>query len=193
MPHSASLRAGRFSETQRIYLLTATTENREMLFSGFTVGRLVVAELKTVQQEGLAESLAWALMPDHLHWLITLEQGSISDLMRRIKGRSAKQINTLSGRQGKLWRDGFHDRALRREEDVLPAARYIVANPLRAWSTGLAIIHCGIRCGSELRGSRLQPRKVCCVNLTGHNCATAQASSKTRKIAINGVAPCISA
>lgn len=132
MPHSASLRAGRFSETQRIYLLTTTTENREMLFSDFTMGRLVVAELKTAQQEGLAESLACVLMPDHLHWLITLEQGSISNLMRRIKGRSAKQINTLSGRQGKLWQDGFHDRALRREEDVLPAARYIVANPLRA-------------------------------------------------------------
>ncbi|WP_212631410.1 transposase [Pseudomonas sp. KB-10] len=132
MPHSASLRAGRFSETQRIYLLTATTENRETLFSNFTVGRLVVAELKTAQQEGLAESLAWVLMPDHLHWLIALEQGSISDLMRRIKGRSAKRINTVSGRHGKLWQDGFHDRALRREEDVLPAARYIVANPLRA-------------------------------------------------------------
>lgn len=132
MPHSASLRVGRFSETQRIYLLTATTENREMLFSDFTVGRLVVAELKTAQQEGLVESLAWVLMPDHLHWLIALQQGSLSELMRRIKGRSAKRINTLSGRQGKLWQDGFHDRALRREEDVLPAARYIVANPLRA-------------------------------------------------------------
>ncbi|MDG9758959.1 transposase [Pseudomonas sediminis] len=132
MPHSACLRAGRFSETQRIYLLTATTENREMLFSNLTVGRLVVAELKTAQQEGLAESLAWVLMPDHLHWLIALQQGSISDLMRRIKGRSAKRINALVDRQGKLWQDGFHDRALRREEDVLPAARYIVANPLRA-------------------------------------------------------------
>ena len=132
MPHSSCLRVGRFSETQRIYLLTATTENREMLFSDFTVGRLVVAELKTAQQEGLVESLAWVLMPDHLHWLIALQQGSLSELMRRIKGRSAKRINTLSGRQGKLWQDGFHDRALRREEDVLPAARYIVANPLRA-------------------------------------------------------------
>lgn len=71
-------------------------------------------------------------MPDHLHWLIALQQGSISDLMRRIKGRSAKRINALVGHQGKLWQDGFHDRALRREEDVLPAARYIVANPLRA-------------------------------------------------------------
>ena len=132
MPNSARLRAGRFSETQRIYLLTATTENREMLFSDFTGGRLVVAELKTAQQEGLAESLAWVLMPDHLHWLIALQQGSLSGLMRRIKGRSAKRVNALSGRQGKLWQDGFHDRALRREEDILPAARYIVANPLRA-------------------------------------------------------------
>ncbi|MDZ4191894.1 MAG: transposase [Pseudomonas sp.] len=132
MPHSAHLRAGRFSETQRIYLLTATTENREILFSDFTVGRLVVAELKTAQQDGLAESLAWVLMPDHLHWLIALQHGSLSDLMRRIKGRSAKRINQLTKRQGKLWQDGFHDRALRREEDLLPAARYIVANPLRA-------------------------------------------------------------
>lgn len=132
MPHSARLRAGRFSEAQRIYLLTATTESRGTLFSDFTVGRLVVAELKAAQQEGLVESLAWVLMPDHLHWLIALQHGSLSELMRRIKGRSAKQINTLSGRQGKLWQDGFHDRALRRDEDVLPAARYIVANPLRA-------------------------------------------------------------
>ena len=132
MPHSASLRAGRFSETQRIYLLTATTENRETLFSNFAVGRIVVGELKATQQDGLAKSLAWVLMPDHLHWLIALQHGSLSELMRRIKGRSAKRINTLSGRQGKLWQDGFHDRALRREEDVLPAARYIVANPLRA-------------------------------------------------------------
>lgn len=132
MPHSARLRAGRFSEPQRIYLLTATTEGRETLFTDLAIGRLVVAELKAAQQDDLAESLAWVLMPDHLHWLIALQHGSLSDLMRRIKGRSAKRINQLTKRQGKLWQDGFHDRALRREEDLLPAARYIVANPLRA-------------------------------------------------------------
>ena len=84
MPHSARLRAARFSEPQRIYLLTATTEGRETLFTDFAIGRLVVAELKAAQQDGLAESLAWVLMPDHLHWLIALQQGSISDLMRRL-------------------------------------------------------------------------------------------------------------
>lgn len=132
MPHSARLRAGRVSEPARIYLLTATVEGRETLFIDFALGRLVVDELKTVQAEGLVDSLAWVVMPDHLHWLMALRQGSLSDLMRRVKGRSAKRINAATGRLGKLWQDSFHDRALRREGDVLAAARYIVANPLRA-------------------------------------------------------------
>jgi putative transposase len=32
----------------------------------------------------------------------------------------------------RLWQKGYHDRAIRREEDLLAVARYIVANPLRA-------------------------------------------------------------
>lgn len=132
MPRSDQLRIGRFSEHERIYLLTATVEDREPIFAEFNLARLLVAELRTAHDDALVESLAWVVMPDHLHWLVALKHGSVSELMRRVKGRNAKRINPLLGRSGKLWQDGFHDRALRREEDVLPAARYIVANPLRA-------------------------------------------------------------
>jgi hypothetical protein len=31
-----------------------------------------------------------------------------------------------------MWQKGFHDRAIRREEDLRAVARYIIANPLRA-------------------------------------------------------------
>jgi putative transposase len=31
-----------------------------------------------------------------------------------------------------VWQRGFYDRAIRKEEDLLAVARYIVANPLRA-------------------------------------------------------------
>ena len=31
-----------------------------------------------------------------------------------------------------MWQEGFHDRALRQEADLRKAARYVVANPLRA-------------------------------------------------------------
>ena len=132
MPRSDQLRIGRFSEHERIYLLTATVEKREPIFANWRVGRVLVDELRSAHVDGLVESLAWVVMPDHVHWLLVLQRGSLSALMRRVKGRSAKQINQLNGRSRKLWQDGFHDRALRREEDVLPAARYVVANPLRA-------------------------------------------------------------
>ncbi|MNN82247.1 hypothetical protein D3C81_1991650 [compost metagenome] len=36
------------------------------------------------------------------------------------------------GRKGSLWQQGYHDRALRRDEDLVKLARYVVANPLRA-------------------------------------------------------------
>ncbi|WP_423251811.1 transposase, partial [Pseudomonas viridiflava] len=53
-------------------------------------------------------------------------------LMRRVKGGSSRAIVSAGGGPLKVWQKGYHDRAIRREEDVLKAARYIVANPLRA-------------------------------------------------------------
>lgn len=39
----------------------------------------------------------------------------------------------MIGSEGrKIWQAGFHDHAVRREEDLAGIARYIVANPLRA-------------------------------------------------------------
>ncbi|XXF07321.1 transposase [Pseudomonas sp. D2-3] len=132
MPHSVSLRKGRISLTNHIYLLTATVENRQAIFADLAPARLLIRELYNAQASGLAESLAWVVMPDHLHWLVSLQKDSLSELMQRVKGRSALQVNSRLGRQGRLWQEGFHDRALHREEDVLSVARYIVANPLRA-------------------------------------------------------------
>jgi REP element-mobilizing transposase RayT len=132
MPRSDQLRIGRFSEYERIYLLTATVEKREPIFANWRVGRVLVDELRSAHVDGLVESLAWVVMPDHVHWLLVLQRGSLSALMRRVKGRSARRINSALKCSGRVWQDGYHDRALRREEDVLSVARYIVVNPLRA-------------------------------------------------------------
>jgi len=71
-------------------------------------------------------------MPDHLHWLIELHSSSLANVIREVKSRSAKSFNRHTGRTGPLWQTSFHDRALRREENVVAAARYVVGNPLRA-------------------------------------------------------------
>ncbi|MFW9081102.1 REP-associated tyrosine transposase [Pseudomonas sp. P2757] len=129
---SHRLRLGRYDEPNRLYLLTANTLYREPVFSEFALGRLVVDQFRSVQSQGLAESLAWVVMPDHFHWLINLQRGSLSQLMQKTKSLSARAVNMAAGRKGSLWQQGFHDRALRREEDLVKVARYVVANPLRA-------------------------------------------------------------
>ncbi len=54
-----------------------------------------------------------------------------------VKCHSARKINDLIRSRGSpVWQQGFHDHALRREEDAVHVARYIVANPLRAGLVG---------------------------------------------------------
>lgn len=130
--HTRNLRHGRYSETSRIYQITTTTQNRHPLFKDWHLGRLVVSELKRAEQQNLVQSLAWVLMPDHLHWLIELKQGSLSRVMQQIKARSAIAINKTTQNDTRVWQRGYHDTAVRDENDLKNLARYIVANPLRA-------------------------------------------------------------
>jgi REP element-mobilizing transposase RayT len=131
-PNSHLLRHGRFSEQGRAYLLTAVVHQRQPLFIDWRLGRLLVAELKRANDRKMANSIAWVVMPDHLHWLVQLEQGSLAQLMQVVKSRSTLTINRALNREGAFWQSGYHDRAVRDDEDLRPLARYIVANPLRA-------------------------------------------------------------
>ena len=77
--------------------------------------------------------LAWVLMPDHVHWLVQVgEEGNLSRVVNRLKSASSRQVHRLMGARGPLWQQGFHDHALRAEEDLRRVARYVLANPLRA-------------------------------------------------------------
>ncbi|MCV4340119.1 REP-associated tyrosine transposase [Pseudomonas capsici] len=104
----ADLRKGRYSETGRIYLLTSVVHERR------------------------PRSLAWVVMPDHFHWLVELQSGSLGLLMRRVKSGSSRAVIVAGSVQSRVWQKGYHDRTVRREEDLRSIARYIVANPLRA-------------------------------------------------------------
>ncbi|OEC54116.1 transposase [Pseudomonas sp. AP42] len=126
------LRKGRYSESGRIYLLTAVTHQRQHIFQDWLIGRLLVREFRKAQEDKDATSLAWVVMPDHFHWLVELHSGDLPRPMQRTKSRSARAVNKARQSFGVLWQKGYFDRALRREEDLKAMARYIVANPLRA-------------------------------------------------------------
>jgi putative transposase len=130
--HGKDLRKGRFSESGRAYLVTTVVMNRQRLFTDFQLARLLVRELRSCAERGYVDSLAWVIMPDHLHWLFVPTAASLPIVLQRVKSRSAVGINRTRNRRGPVWQKGYHDHALRRDEDLRAAARYIVANPLRA-------------------------------------------------------------
>jgi REP element-mobilizing transposase RayT len=132
LPHAKHLRTGRYSQTGQIYLLTAVTHNRYPFFADWRTGRLVVDQFRHAQSQEWAGSLAWVVMPDHFHWLVELQKNTLPALMLATKSCGGRAVNAHLKRRGPLWQRGFHDRAIRREEDVQAVARYIVANPIRA-------------------------------------------------------------
>ncbi len=72
-------------------------------------------------------------MPDHWHGLVRLGSAdALPELMRRVKAVTAREVNRHFKRQGPLWMRAYHERALHHDEDMREAARYIVANPVRA-------------------------------------------------------------
>lgn len=66
-------------------------------------------------------------MPDHVHWLMVLQIGTL--------GRSIHNIKRLSqflSQSSIPWQRDFFDHGIRDDRSLRQTARYIVANPLRA-------------------------------------------------------------
>ena len=126
-PHAHKLRSGRHSQPGQVYLLTTVTKGREPVFLDFGFARMLIAVLREQQDLQHAHTLAFVVMPDHLHWLMQLgERIELSLCMRNVKTMSARRL----GRP--VWQRGFHDHALRQEQDLADVARYVIANPVRA-------------------------------------------------------------
>jgi putative transposase len=129
----ASLRTGRTSEIGRIYLVTFCTAGRVAIFSEQACARAFVRALHARALFRQSRLLCWVLMPDHWHGLVELGAAdSLSTLAGRIKGSTARAVNLMRFAKGSVWDPGFHDHAVRKGEDLVSIARYVVANPVRA-------------------------------------------------------------
>jgi putative transposase len=130
--HNA-LRRGRASLAGQIYLVTTTTHRRASLFDTWDVGLVASRSLCAAAADAHLTLLCWVLMPDHWHGLFALgERCGLSAAMNRVKSTSAIAINRARGASGRVWSRGFHDHAVRRDEDAVAIARYVVLNPVRA-------------------------------------------------------------
>ena len=76
--------------------------------------------------------IAYCFMPDHLHLLVegTDPESRLLEFVRIFKQRSSFHWKKAFGLE--LWQRGYFERVLRSQESTIDAARYVLANPLRA-------------------------------------------------------------
>ncbi len=128
-----ALRKGRQSVAGQVYLVTFTTRDRQPHFVDWDIAAHAARLLSAPSRWQRSRLLAWVLMPDHWHGLIELGcHDDMGPCVGRVKGCSARRLRQSHAGLGAVWARAFHDRALRADEDLVAAARYLVMNPVRA-------------------------------------------------------------
>lgn len=115
------------------FSVTIGAVERGQLFADPMTVEACLAALKQSAEKYEAAVYAYCFMPDHLHLLARTPVGiSFIDFIRHLKQLSAYRLRRQAGARGPIWQRRFYDHALRSDEGVLAAARYIFENPARA-------------------------------------------------------------
>lgn len=120
-----------YEETGQVFSITICTANRQDFFTNSEIARQVINTLKSDLISRRLDLFAYCLMPDHLHLLVAPKDGNLIDIIgswKKFTGRLMRK----SGSSGPFWQRGFYDHALRREEDLVRTAEYMVMNPVRS-------------------------------------------------------------
>ncbi len=116
-----------------VYFVTTDTWERHALFINTVLADIVVEQIVSCRDRGFYKLHAFALMPEHLHVLVTSsDETSIEKAMQMIKGGSAHRIGIERPQAFPIWHRSFHDRWIRDAEQFWNAKSYIEQNPVKA-------------------------------------------------------------
>lgn len=126
------LRKYRVSVPGRIYHLRASTLHWVRYFENFQAARSLIQVM--ANEEPNAKTIAYCVMPHHLHWVIELQEGAtLPRVMEAVKSVSCRRINRILGRKrGSIWLDGYFARGLHEYDGLDVLVNYVLRNPLRA-------------------------------------------------------------
>lgn len=109
-----------------------TTRAGPMWLKQPRIADVVSANICRGADQRLYELYAWVVMANHAHLLVRpfIEP---AEAVRRIKGRSAREANSLLCRTGEpFWQSESYDRWVRDAKEMAEISRYIENNPLKA-------------------------------------------------------------
>jgi REP element-mobilizing transposase RayT len=77
------------------------------------------------------ELQAAVVMPDHAHLIFRILNGNLSDVLRKIKGSSARRVNIVLKRSGSVWTDESFDHIIRHEQELKEKIEYVQNNSVK--------------------------------------------------------------
>ena len=116
------------------YFFTLVTNDRKPFFSNDKAAEILLNSIRKVQRKNPFELVAYCILFDHLHLLITLPSGDKS-FSQKIRG--IKRYTTLALRQLLnvhdliVWQDRFWEHTIRNESDFKNHFDYIHYNPTK--------------------------------------------------------------
>ena len=132
MPYDQLL-AHRLSSPMATYHLTICASHRYPLFRDPGAAVTATIALQRCATLGHCTNHAWVLMPDHLHWLLSITgTRSLASVVSGFKANTSRALARSGAVSSSPWQTGYYEHRLRDDEDLRQQARYLVANPLRA-------------------------------------------------------------
>jgi putative transposase len=142
----SALRFGRWSTAFAEYLVSFCTLDRRSGLDRPEITAAIIAHWRGLEKAGAWEIRTGSVMPDHAHVLFRLGAGcDLAAAMRLCKG----PLTPLLRSAGLHWQEGYHDRRLRPNDEILPVFLYIFLNPYRAGLLNTGAIWPGYFCCAE--------------------------------------------
>jgi putative transposase len=125
---------------QSTYAITILTHQRHRHFQRSANAELFMATLFRYRDAGRFKLHAFAVMPDHVHILITpAADQSTSRCIQLIKGGYSHAARDQSPRE--IWHSGYHEHRIRDEDDLRSQTLYIANNPSRKHYVDYPYVH----------------------------------------------------
>jgi REP element-mobilizing transposase RayT len=125
-------RAPREEEPGGFYHVAARGSCGQDIFFDDTDRRELISRLDRTNRPPNWICLAYCLMTNHFHLVVTIPDGGLSSGMQELVSGYSRQTNRRYGRRDHLFRQHFFSVRLKRHEHLLEVSRYVVLNPVRA-------------------------------------------------------------
>jgi len=120
-------------QADRVFFVTTKTSMGRRLLQSERNAHLLIQVLRSLVTERAFDLHDFVIMPDHLHLLLTVHQGTtVEKAMQLIKGRFSFRLSRELNYKGEVWQRGFSEVQVLGRKSLESHREYIAQNPVKA-------------------------------------------------------------